>query len=66
MRLPRDTELHVLTGTFEQAIEQAPVADINILGMPATCDIFWMRRVAGKINTSVLFLRDSKQEDAIV
>lgn len=66
MRLPLDTRLHVLRGPFEEAITQGPVSDINVFGMPPTCDLFWMRRIAGKVNTSVLFLRDSKQEKATV
>jgi len=67
MRLPKDFEICVLCGKFDDAILGSPlVADINIFGMPQQYDIAWVRMIADKINTSVLFLKDSGQEDAVV
>lgn len=66
MRLPADVDTCVLVGSFEEQLAGAPVADINIFGMAQTCDLSWLKRIAEKVNTSVLLLRDSKQEDAIV
>lgn len=65
-RLPKDTEVRVLVGNFEEVISSAPAADINIFGMPQECDVSWLRRISDKVNSSVLFLRDSKQESAVV
>ncbi|MFA5356365.1 MAG: amino acid permease [Candidatus Omnitrophota bacterium] len=66
MRLGSNTELLALIGSFEDVISSAPLADINIFGIAKEYDITWMRRVGAKINTSVLFLKDSDQENAIV
>ncbi len=66
MRMPADTEIYVAAGRFEKTIAKAPVGDINIFGMSEDLDIHWMRDVSEKINTSVLFLKDSKYESAIV
>lgn len=66
MRLPKDTEVRALAGNFEEIISTAPLADINIFGMPKECDFTWLRKVSDKVNSSVLYLRDSTQESAIV
>ena len=66
MRMPADTEIYVAAGRFEKTIAKAPVGDINIFGMSEDLDIHWMRDVSEKINTSVLFLKDSKNESANV
>ncbi|MBU2102093.1 MAG: amino acid permease, partial [Candidatus Omnitrophica bacterium] len=66
MRFPGDTELTVLVGSFEEITPQAPAADMNIFGMPQDCDVLWLKKMSDKVNSSVLFLRDSKQENAIV
>ena len=63
-RMPEDTKIHVLAGHFKQAVGAAPPADINIFGMPEKIDIDNFRKVSDKIDTSVLFLRDSKHESA--
>ncbi len=65
MRMPLDVEIEVIVGRFEDALTQAPVADINIFGMQEVQDITMVRRVAGLCRTSVLFLRDSKHESAL-
>ncbi|MDD5614478.1 MAG: amino acid permease, partial [Candidatus Omnitrophica bacterium] len=65
LRLPKDTETSVLTGDFNNLLSRAPLADINIFGMPQECDFSQLRDLAVKINSSVLFLRDSKQESAV-
>ncbi|MCB9747327.1 MAG: amino acid permease [Candidatus Omnitrophica bacterium] len=65
MRLPLDSEIEVLCGEFQEQLLHASPADINIFGMQETIDFDLMRQVADKINTSVLFLRDSKHESAL-
>ncbi|MBN1913394.1 MAG: Na-K-Cl cotransporter [Candidatus Omnitrophica bacterium] len=66
MRLSKETEASVLVAPYEESLSCAPLAGINIFGIPLNYDIGLMRKVSEKINTSVLFLRDSKQEDALV
>jgi amino acid transporter len=66
MRLPADTELFILTGKFEPLLNEAPAADINIFGIAEKIDFNWMRRVFRLAGTSVIFLKDSKHENAFV
>jgi len=66
MRLPKNTEILVFVGNFEEIASAAPSADINIFGMPGNREVSLIRKISDKVNTSVLFLRDSKQESAIV
>lgn len=65
MRMPLNVEIQVLVGEFNQALKDAPIADINIFGMQNKPDFDFIRRVAGEIRTSVLFLRDSENESAL-
>ena len=65
-RIPNDAEISVQAGNFNDVIAKAPLADINIFGMPEELDMERKRCIAEKINTSVLFLRDSKHEDVFV
>jgi hypothetical protein len=64
MRLPSDMEVHISVGDFKAVLPQAPKADINIFGMPEEPDLALVRDVYALIQTSVLFLRDSKHESA--
>ncbi|MFH0877586.1 MAG: hypothetical protein V1863_05115, partial [Candidatus Omnitrophota bacterium] len=66
MRLPAESEAVVLVGSFDEALAQAPLADINIFGLPQKYVFVWMRNVSNKISTSALFLKDSEQESAVV
>ncbi len=62
-RIPNNAEIAVQVGSFDSIITNAPFADINIFGMPEDLDIERERGIAKEINTSVLFLRDSKHEN---
>ncbi len=62
-RIPNNAEISVQVGSFDSIITKAPFADINIFGMPQDLDIERERGIAERINTSVLFLRDSKHEN---
>jgi solute carrier family 12 (sodium/potassium/chloride transporter), member 2 len=66
MRLSNETEIAVLGNPFEEAVAAAPLADINIFGLPKELDFPFIRGVSDKVNTSTLFLRDSYQESAVV
>ncbi|MFH1791873.1 MAG: amino acid permease [Candidatus Omnitrophota bacterium] len=65
-RIPADAEICVLTGSFEKAISAPPPADMNIFGLAEELSFTAEREIAGKVNTSAVFLRDSKRESAFV
>jgi len=65
MRIPLDGDIEVMVGRFMDAVTEAPPADINIFGMGELPDMAAVHKVADAIQTSVLFLRDSKHESAM-
>ena len=65
-RLPSNTEFHVLVGSFEDNLIQAPYADINIFGMPNKPDFSFMRHSSEVIETTCLYVKDSGTENALV
>ncbi len=64
IRMPRDTQVVILTGDFITAVSRAPAADLNIFGFPH--DINWgaIDQVVELLNTSCLFVKDSGEESA--
>jgi amino acid transporter len=64
IRMPRDTQVVVLTGGFIPSVSRAPNADLNIFGFAR--DINWeeMDHVVELTNTSCLFVKDSGEESA--
>jgi len=66
IRMPRDTQVVILTGDFITAVSRAPAADLNIFGFPH--DINWgaIDQVVELLNTSCLFVKDSGEESAFV
>jgi len=65
MRLPIKIEIEVLVGNFKDISKSAPPADINIFGLQEVPNIAMIREVTQNVKTSVLFLRDSKNESAM-
>jgi len=65
MRLPRQTELLVVKGAFLEVVGSVPPAGLNLFGLPDGFEMAWLRMVAEKAGTSVLFLKDSRYESAI-
>ncbi len=65
-RLPSLTEFHVLHGSFEENLLQAPKGDVNIFGMPENPDFQFMRKTADRIKSSCLYVKDSGAENALV
>lgn len=64
-RMPKETEVSVLVGSFKDVLSTAPPADLNIFGLPRETgwdkmadDIFHLT------NTSCLFVKDSGEESA--
>jgi len=64
IRMPRETQVVVLTGGFMPSVSRAPNADLNIFGFAR--DINWeeMDHVVELTNTSCLFVKDSGEENA--
>ncbi len=65
-RLPSMTEFKVLKGTFQEALQSAPRADINIFGVGDKLNFDLMRNTPEEIKSSCLFVKDSGQESALV
>ncbi|MCK4881886.1 MAG: hypothetical protein KAS92_02560 [Candidatus Omnitrophica bacterium] len=65
MRMSTDGDIKVMAGSFKGALKEAPPADINIFGMGEEPDIPMIYEVADAVQTSILFLRDSKHESAL-
>ncbi len=64
IRMPRNTQVVVLTGGFIPSVSKAPSSDLNIFGFAR--DINWeeMDHVVELTNTSCLFVKDSGEESA--
>mgnify|MGYP000601289500 CR=1 FL=1 len=66
MRMPRDTEIFVSSESFLETIKNGPKADVNIFGTTMEdIKVADLRNLAGKVNSTVLFIRDSKHTKAI-
>jgi hypothetical protein len=65
-RLPSMTELHVLIGKFDDTLQQAPRADMNIFGLGEKVILDFIRETPEKTNSSCLFVKDSGWESALV
>ena len=64
-RMPKETEISVLVGTFKEALSKAPPSDLNIFGFPK--EIGWdtmVEEIADLTSTSCLFIKDSGEESA--
>ena len=65
-RLPSLTEFYVITGSFDEVMEKAPRADINIFGLGKDLNFKLIRETPEIINSSCLFIKDSGKESAVV
>jgi len=65
-RLPIDTETVILIGEFKSVLESSPEADLNIFGISNELDGDIMHDLAGKVDTSCLFVKDSGDESMVV
>jgi len=65
-RLPSLTNFHVIIGSFEEALKQAPRADINIFGLAGNgAPLQHLREIPEIIKSSCLFVKDSGYENAL-
>ena len=68
-RLPSRTHFHVLSGSFKEALQLAPRADINIFGLSligGELPLDFVRDVSDSVKSSCVFVIDSGQESALV
>ena len=65
-RLPSLSEFYVLTGSFNEALESAPRADINIFGVGDSFEFNFMRDTTERTKSSCLFVKDSGKVSAVV
>jgi len=63
-RLPQ-TLTEVYVGSFQQIIEQAPIADLNIFGMEENLSFTFVKDMTRKTNSSCLFIKDSGHESIL-
>lgn len=65
-RMPRKTKAIVGVGHFQEFLPHAPEADLNIFGLQAKANVSHMHNLMNEINTSLVFVRDSGLESALV
>lgn len=64
-RLPRNTEIWVESGGFQDILSKAPRGDLNIFGNAAKTDLDAMTSLMEQIGASCLFVLDSGSESAL-
>ena len=64
-RLPESTEVHVFVLPFEEALRQAPSADLSVFGLSRKSDLAFSQRIMRIIDRSCVFVRDSGEESAL-
>jgi len=65
-RMPSGTEAAAIQGDFQQVLEEAPTADLNVFGLSNDLDADLMHDLATKVNTSCLFVKDGGEESMLV
>ncbi len=64
-RLPTSVSRRVMVGSFDEALDRAPVADLSILGLQRdTPNLAWCAEVPLKARGSCLYVLDSGRESA--
>ena len=61
----QQTEVYAISGTFLEALDRAPQADVSLFGLPAEIDFDWMRNVVDRTSSAALFVRGSGEENAL-
>jgi solute carrier family 12 sodium/potassium/chloride transporter 2 len=66
VRFPANTTHQILPNDRDEAIEESPSADLNIMEIPDKANMKDLREMAKKLKTSCLFTLDSGNESALV
>jgi hypothetical protein len=64
-RLPGTTTTIVMNDNFEDALMQAPKADLSIFGLPLEPDLAFTKKITRLVDASCVFVRDSGDESAL-
>jgi len=64
-RLPGSTRAIVFIGTFWDSLSKADSADLSIFGLQTEPDLDFANKVAGVLDASCMFVRDSGDESAL-
>lgn len=64
-RMPKDIDVQVASGSFSTFLEQAPRADLNIMGLSETVQKDFLENLVQKTGSSCLFVLDSGNESAL-
>ncbi len=59
------TEPYAISGSFVEAVDRSPQADISLFGLPEHLDFDWMRTVVERTRSACLFVRGSGDENAL-
>jgi amino acid transporter len=65
-RIPNGVTQRVVAGDFERCLEDAPAADVNLIGLPANRDAAYLRRLVAISRSTCIFVCDSGRESALV
>ncbi|MDP9022696.1 MAG: amino acid permease [Actinomycetota bacterium] len=63
-RLP-DAEVYPIEGSFLEAIDKAPTADLDVMGLPTDVDTARLSDIVHRTRSSCLFVRGSGRESAL-
>ena len=64
-RMPAGTEAWVAFGRFMEQLSAAPAADLQVIGLPRSTDVSFLKAAVRLAEGSCLFVRDSGLESAI-
>ena len=64
-RMPRDTQAHVIQGTLDAYLPDAPQADLNIFGVQEAINFEFMQQMVDATGSTCVFVRDSGLESAL-
>lgn len=64
-RLPASADTWVREGRFLDCLEDAPRADLNVLGLSEDVDVAFLEQIVQRTRSSCLFVRDSERESAL-
>ncbi|MCA9494208.1 MAG: hypothetical protein KC621_29980, partial [Myxococcales bacterium] len=60
-----NTTIHVLSGSIDERLRDAPPSDLHVLGMPETVDLARLLQLRDAAGGPCLFVRDSGHESAL-
>ena len=61
----QQTEVYALAGSFEEAVDRAPQADVSMFGLPEELDFDRMRHLVTRSSSAALFVRGAGDENAL-